>query len=64
MWKWIKCKFVGSLCEWRTTHTERYEREAYGIYVNTLPPTVRCETHTQKCVTCGKIRSIEVQLRY
>jgi hypothetical protein len=62
MWKWLSCKLWGASCVWHTTHTERYARDAYGVYVNMQPPRMLCERYSQTCATCGNIRSREVQL--
>jgi hypothetical protein len=62
MWKWLSCKLWGASCKWHTLKTERYQRECYGVYVNTTPPRMLCERHTQRCETCGELRSREVQL--
>jgi hypothetical protein len=62
MWKWLSCKLWGTRCVWRTTHTERYTRDAHGVYVNVTPPRVLCERHTQQCDTCGARRTCEVRL--
>lgn len=62
MWRWIKCRLWGTVCVWRPVHTERYVREADGLYVNVQVPRIRCELITQRCETCGHIRSREVIL--
>jgi hypothetical protein len=62
MWKWLICKLWGTSCVWHTIHTVRYQRDAYGVYLNAHAPRILCETHTQKCVSCGEIRTREVQL--
>lgn len=63
MWKWLSCKLWGTRCVWDTIHTERYVRDAHGVYVNVPVPRITCEMHTQQCVTCGDVRNREVQLK-
>jgi hypothetical protein len=62
MWKWLTCKLSGSSCAWKIIRTEKYVRGAYGMFVNVSPPQVKCEVYTQQCVSCGKLRTREVQV--
>lgn len=52
LWCWI----VGSSCVWKTTHVHEYERQAWGIYVNTPVPRVSVRDVCQTCDTCGAVR--------
>jgi hypothetical protein len=62
MLKWLYCKILGTSCAWKTIHTERYQRDAYGIHVGVTPRRVLCETHAQQCAKCGAVRSKDIQL--